>query len=369
MAIWHRMFGAVLLTLFALPATAMISGTPGATPRRHGYYPPTYTATPTPSPTPTLPPERAACLGDRNGDAKVTVDELVIAVGIALETVPLSMFPALDFDHSEHVEIHELMIAVNNALDDCPADLVLDSIRPYDASEENGCEVHEVILCVANQGGDERHDFSVVIRGGIYQTDLRFVPGLGAGDEACGTFRTGDIGPLIIGGGELPEYIVEVDAYGEVEESDEGNNIRTVVVTPNAICTPTPTPSGELTIDVPSNQFVCAAEFDITFANTSADEPLVIHSIAFHHGYSQGFYSTGFSVLNADEIIGNGQDQIINGPIVLASGESFVIPVRYRAGANNSRLHVTPDVSTGEQPHAGFILYGYVCPTPTWPAD
>jgi hypothetical protein len=341
----------------------MITGTPGPTPRRHGYFPPTYTITPTPSRTPTLIPERSTCLGDRNGDARVAIDELVVAVGVALETLPLSAFPALDFDQSQQVEIDELMIAVNNALSDCPADLVVSGVRPY-PPDASACEVYEVQFCVVNHGGDAWREFSALIRGEIFQVDFRFVPGLAAQQEACTTFIAGDIGPAIIGGSELPEFTVEVDNFGEVAESNEDNNVQTVVISPAAVCTPTPTPSGVLEIRPATLSILCEGDFNMTLTNISTDEPLIINSIGFHHGYSQGFYSTGFTVLNADEDSGHGQDQVIRGPIVLPSGDSFLVPIHYEAGLNFSRLHVTSDTSA-RNIQDQVIYYGYGCPTPT----
>lgn len=101
----------------------------------------TYTMSPTrPSATPTLtrtvaPPASAtatrtrtatatvevpvACVGDCDRGASVTINELIIAVNIALGNSPVSACRAADFDNSNQVAINELIQAVNAALSGC----------------------------------------------------------------------------------------------------------------------------------------------------------------------------------------------------------------------------------------------------------
>ncbi len=59
------------------------------------------------------------CLGDCDGDGRVSVSELVRGVNIALGTTPLSNCPAFD-DGSGTVTVSSLVRAVNYALDGCP---------------------------------------------------------------------------------------------------------------------------------------------------------------------------------------------------------------------------------------------------------
>jgi hypothetical protein len=61
------------------------------------------------------------CLGDCGGDARVTIDELVRLVSIALDTQPLSACDAADRNFDRRVTIDELLAAVNGALHGCPA--------------------------------------------------------------------------------------------------------------------------------------------------------------------------------------------------------------------------------------------------------
>jgi len=66
------------------------------------------------SPTPPL------CVGDCDRNGWVTVDEIVIAVNIALDRLPLDACPAADLDGDFTVTVDELVAAVNAALMGCP---------------------------------------------------------------------------------------------------------------------------------------------------------------------------------------------------------------------------------------------------------
>ncbi len=66
-------------------------------------------------------PVAATCAGDCNGDGMVGINELVLAVNIALGTADIAACTAADGDHDEMVSINELIRAVNNALLGCPA--------------------------------------------------------------------------------------------------------------------------------------------------------------------------------------------------------------------------------------------------------
>ncbi len=54
--------------------------------------------------------------GDCNGDGKVTINELVLAVNIAIDTAAMSACPAIDADGDGHAAVNELVRAVNNVL-------------------------------------------------------------------------------------------------------------------------------------------------------------------------------------------------------------------------------------------------------------
>jgi ELWxxDGT repeat protein len=59
------------------------------------------------------------CEGDCDGDATVTVDELITGVNIALGNAPVGQCVAFDPDSSSEVTINDLIGAVNNALNGC----------------------------------------------------------------------------------------------------------------------------------------------------------------------------------------------------------------------------------------------------------
>lgn len=94
----------------------------------------TPTATPTPTPTPgcndplpggsptgTRPPcPGAVCLGDCDGDAQVTVDELIAMVSVALGAASLAECTAGDGDGNGQITVDEIIAAVNHALAGCP---------------------------------------------------------------------------------------------------------------------------------------------------------------------------------------------------------------------------------------------------------
>lgn len=85
----------------------------------------TFTLTPTPThtPTPTLSPTSTPrpCVGDCNGDAQVTVNELITMVNIALGNSPVSACAAGDANGDGAITINEIIAAVNNALNGCRA--------------------------------------------------------------------------------------------------------------------------------------------------------------------------------------------------------------------------------------------------------
>ena len=67
----------------------------------------------------TLCPQTSACVGDCNGDRRVTVDELVAGVAVALGSSLAPPCAALDSDSNGLVKIEELITAVNAALEGC----------------------------------------------------------------------------------------------------------------------------------------------------------------------------------------------------------------------------------------------------------
>ena len=69
-----------------------------------------------PSPSPTT----AGCTGDCSGDGRITIDEVVRGINIALDRLPLGMCPSFDRNGDIRVGINELMQAIAALFDDCP---------------------------------------------------------------------------------------------------------------------------------------------------------------------------------------------------------------------------------------------------------
>ncbi len=67
-------------------------------------------------------PSALACVGDCSSDRKVTVDELVTGVNIALGNLTLNQCPAFNCNGDGKVTVDCLVKAVNNALNGCPAE-------------------------------------------------------------------------------------------------------------------------------------------------------------------------------------------------------------------------------------------------------
>jgi len=95
--------------------------------------------------------EPAACEGDCNLDDKVTIDELITGLNIALKHISTSDCMALDTDENEAVGIDELMQAVRAALFGCDPvptchdDLECESPSSCLAPGEHGCGICQPI--------------------------------------------------------------------------------------------------------------------------------------------------------------------------------------------------------------------------------
>ena len=69
--------------------------------------------------TPTSPPPLMACVGDCGLDGRVSVADVVLAVGVTLGQAPLAACTDLDADLDGIATINELLYAVNSALEGC----------------------------------------------------------------------------------------------------------------------------------------------------------------------------------------------------------------------------------------------------------
>ncbi|MGD0947829.1 MAG: CARDB domain-containing protein [Candidatus Binatia bacterium] len=110
--------------------TTVPTNTPSSTPNPTSTLTrsptPTYTATPSPTWTPTSTatattpaPTPAGCTGDCNADNRVTVDEILTMVNIALGNTDVNTCAAGDANQDGVITVNEILMAVNNALNGC----------------------------------------------------------------------------------------------------------------------------------------------------------------------------------------------------------------------------------------------------------
>ncbi len=103
--------GTVSITVEGPPDTATPTATVAAPP----------TPTPGPPATATAPGSASPCPGDCDGSGGVTIDELIVGVGIALDELPLARCAAVDLNRDGRVTIDELTAAITASLIGCAA--------------------------------------------------------------------------------------------------------------------------------------------------------------------------------------------------------------------------------------------------------
>jgi hypothetical protein len=94
--------------------------TPSETPTPTPTATPTGTFTPSATPSVTPTPTPRPCIGDCDGDGVVRVDELLTGVAAALAD-EVAACPAFDADANARIVIDELIAAIGAALNGCPA--------------------------------------------------------------------------------------------------------------------------------------------------------------------------------------------------------------------------------------------------------
>ena len=128
-----------------LPPTPSPSATTTLSPTISPTPLPTRTVTFGPSPTPTATRVPGSCVGDCDNGGTVSVDELVVAVRIALGTLTPDFCTAADADHDGRVLVDELVLAVNAALNGCPESGSASSRAPVHRDDPGAAEA-EVVL-------------------------------------------------------------------------------------------------------------------------------------------------------------------------------------------------------------------------------
>jgi hypothetical protein len=103
--------------IFAATTPPIATASPSPTPTLTTTATPTNTPDPRATPTPTLPPP--PCVGDCDTNGHVSVNELVVGVGIALGTSSMNACDAFDPDRSGQVEVPELVMGVDASMRGC----------------------------------------------------------------------------------------------------------------------------------------------------------------------------------------------------------------------------------------------------------
>ena len=121
----------------------------------------------------------ARCTGDCKDDGSVTVDDVLLAVNVALGTVAVSECLAADVGGDGQVTVDELVQAVDNALNGCPIippdQLVVPEDFSYDTKRDvqlditvrnaNGDPFSNVIVMVFDGSADSTTEDNMILRG------------------------------------------------------------------------------------------------------------------------------------------------------------------------------------------------------------
>lgn len=204
------------------------------------------------------PAARGLCVGDCDGEGAVTIDELVLVLGMALSGASVDACRLADVDGDNAISVADMVTCVGSALNGCgpsptPTRTPQSGIdlRPsgvFAQLSSRPCpDPTYLSVCVENAGATGSGGFEVTVQPG----DDRFEIGaLGAQSTACenrpftGWEQAG-----------VHTFTVTVDSDGRVSETDESNNTSAVqvqrptlaptctqTVLPSRTGTPTPTP-------------------------------------------------------------------------------------------------------------------------------
>ena len=117
----------------------------------------------------------STCGGDCNENGTVVVGELIRGIGVGLGVRPMDECPAVDEDGSGVVEIGELVLAVHHALEGCPTEGAVFTIRACATAED-----------------PDGQTFRVLIREPAVINEAESLIGVGPGRILSGNLRAGD---------------------------------------------------------------------------------------------------------------------------------------------------------------------------------
>jgi hypothetical protein len=95
----------------------------------------------------TAPARAGACVGDCGGDGRVTIDEVVLGVGIAADPQLLSRCPAFEVVPDGSITVDELILGLRSAFVGCPLPQIL-----VGAAAGRRTETVDLPIALATQG-------------------------------------------------------------------------------------------------------------------------------------------------------------------------------------------------------------------------
>jgi hypothetical protein len=188
------------------------------------------------------------CAGDCGGNGRVSVDELVLGIGVALGDVAMASCSPADLDGNDTVSVDELIGAVNNALLGCPS--------------FSGVYSATVALVEGQSASLEfAFDGDGTIDGTLIISPPEAVPGAGRGAGGVSVAITGNVdldsGEFSLHGSYLDDgVIIAIQLSGTLPGHPGANKpfmlsigsfVYTGQLTAGPIQTPTPTPTPTVT--------------------------------------------------------------------------------------------------------------------------
>ncbi|MBI3782474.1 MAG: hypothetical protein HY270_03635 [Deltaproteobacteria bacterium] len=288
----------------------------------------------------------AACVGDCNTDAEVTVDELILGVNIALGTSSVDQCHSFDADGDGEVAINELIAGVNSALVGCSISVEGDYSGEITFGTRHGSLTLSVdargkaggALLVESTGVTARASQVVTFPAGSFAVTLIGTANAADGTfEVSGTFTDGDGQSTEISiSGTLPVSAAAVPITARIGTETFSGTLSTGTPTPG------PTPAGPTPTPVAS----CAdGSFSVTFSDVSSDSNVNPAPLGLGKGIA------------LDSAVGGGHLWVISGkPCREGNGE----PVRsFSINVSDAATGIVPGTYAIKLQNPPFIRVNY----------
>jgi hypothetical protein len=208
------------------------------------------TTTPTATVTPTRPAVAVACVGDCNGDGLVTVDSILVMVGIAIGLASADACVAGDANGDTAITIDEVLLAVNAALNGCGTPTATPTATPVLLTPTPGSVAGSVAIgsaVMANAMAEARSVVAAFVTGIQLGGAAGLVTGgSGAGTGQCpgGGTATSESRPpaslaIILSQCELPTASGTVRFNGTASTQGQAFNVDMEATYADAMGTPT----------------------------------------------------------------------------------------------------------------------------------